>query len=46
MPEGKKKETQEEITPTISCNALAGIYYTSNSKYRRIYQGENGDSVD
>lgn len=24
-PEGKKKETPEEITPTISCNALAGI---------------------
>jgi hypothetical protein len=24
-PEGKKQETLEEITPTISCNALVGI---------------------
>ena len=25
MPEGKNQETPEEITPTISCNALARI---------------------
>ena len=25
MSEGKNQETPEEITPTISCNALAGI---------------------
>lgn len=25
MLEGKNKETPEEITPTISCNALAGV---------------------
>ena len=24
-PKGKKQETPEEITPTISCNALVGI---------------------
>ena len=43
--EEKEQETPEEITPTISCNALARITTPQTLKYRRIYQEEKGDSV-
>ena len=39
MPKGKKKETPEEITPTISCNPLDGITtpQTPNDKTFLVY---------
>jgi hypothetical protein len=44
-PEGKNQETPEEITPTISCNALAGITTPQTLKIEGYIQ-KKGDSVD
>ena len=37
---------EEEMSLTISCNALGRNYHSSNSQDRRTYQEEKGNSVD
>ena len=42
MPKGKKKETLEEITPTISCNALDGITTPQSLKIEGYIKKKRG----